>query len=788
MKGKTKLIIAVITVILILLLLFVYIHIRLVMAENTGMNLSEGISEGIRDVFVQPFAITPVPKGTFSTFFAAITIIAMFMLMLISSANMRKHYNSKKALGAAEWLSGKYLEEYNMHYNEPFGKKTTDGKNNMILSKELYLSLNNREIAKHNHFNGRNQNVFVVGGSGAGKTFLFVGPNIMQANCSFVITDPSGELYRDYGWFLENEGYRVKCFNLDHMEKSSHYNPFNYIHNDKDIGLLVTTIMKSTTPPQAHANDPFWEKSETLLLLALISLLFHYYQKSCQNFAMLMNILRAAQTNEDDDSEENAFDLMMEDIRKKDPKGYTIRMYDDFKLASGRTLKSILVSVAARLKEFELPDMIELTSSDDIDLESVGDEKTALFIIIPTGQTTFNFLATIMYAQLFMQMYSYAQNTAKYTQLVKDSNGEILRSFRAESESEKDIKAARDRAEMFLKNAKASKVVYDKELDLYVIEGKDRSIIKYAREKSRAEKYLSEIQNGQVVANGRASLPVHTRLILDEYANTAGIPDFPEKVATIRKFEISVTIIVQSLQQMQNLHETEWEAMAGNCDNSVYLGGGADTVTAEWFSKLIGKETRVVMGTTYNGSNGGSTSFNLQGQELAAPAFLRELPEDKCVVILKSNHAYIGPKYNSTQHKNWKYISETPDYLFNEKRMLTISFAWKDAEMTEKEKKARKKGVKAETKVIKEDPEKKKNRENRNKEEKRKAEEYKDNRGMDKERVIEAPKEIKNDFAKEELKAESSKDVKEATESLIDTDDLDDILMGEAVMYSAISK
>ena len=780
MKGITKIILLITTVVLILALLFIYIHIRLVMGEHPEYNLGQGISEGFRDISVQPFAITPVPEGTFKSFFATIIIVAMMFLMLLSSANLRKHYNSQKALGAAQWLSGKFLEEYNKKYTEPFGKKRHNGKNNMILSKEIFLSLSNRKCR-------RNQNQMVVGGSGAGKTYQYVGPNIMQANCSMVITDPSGELYRDYGWFLENEGYRVKCFNLDHMEESSHYNPFNYVHNDKDIGLLVTTIMKSTTPPQAHANDPFWEKSETLLITTLIALLFHYYEPSARNFPMMMNILRAAKADEESE-EATAFMLMMEGIRKKDPQGYTIRMYDNFQLAAGRTMKSILVSVAARLKEFDLPDMIALTSTDDIDLESIGDEKTALFIIIPTGQTTFNFLATIMYAQLFMQMYSYAQNTAKYTQIVKDANGEIIRSFRSESKKKQDIQKAKKKAEEFLKNAKEAKLVYDKKLKLHVIEGKDRSIIKYAREKKRAEEYLTAIKGGYVEINGRASLPIHTRLILDEYANTAGIPDFPEKVATIRKFEISVTIIIQSLQQMENLHEKEWEGMAGNCDNIVYLGGGADPFTTEWFSKLIGKETRVIMGTTYNGSNGGSTSYNLQGQELAAPAFLRELPEDECIILIKSTHAYMGKKFPSPEHRNWKYVAETPDYLYDEKRMLTVSFAWKDAELSEAEKKARKKGVYAETKVIKEDAEKQRKRENRNKEEKRKAEEYKDNRGMDKERVIEAPKKINNEFAKEELKAETSKEVKEATESLVETDDLDDILMGEAIMYSAISK
>ena len=785
MKKSYKIALITAGSVFLLTLLFIYIHIRLVMGEHPDYGIAEGITEGLNDCLEQPFAITPVPKGTFSSFFSMFFLIGAFGFMAYASRNSKKHYNSKKALGDAEWLSGKYLEDYNRHFNEPFGEKTTDGKNNMILSRDLFLSLSNYDIAQNNNFNGRNQNVIAVGGSGVGKTFLFVGPNILQANCCYVITDPSGELYREYGWFLENEGYRVKCFNLDHMEESCHYNPFNYIHNDKDIGLLVTTLMKSTTPPQAHMGDPFWEKAETLLLLALVSLLFHYYKPSCRNFAQLLDMLRAAEVDEENNTE-SVLDSIMKDIERRDPQGYTVRMYRDFKLAAGRTLKSILVSVAARLKEFELDDMIALTSSDDIDLEAIGDEKTALFIIIPTGQTTFNFLATIMYAQLFMQMYGYAQNTAKYTQIVKDSEGEVVRSFRSASKKPEDIVKAREKAEEFFRNAKEARVVHDKELDLYVIEGKDRSIIKYARERRRAERYLEEIRGGYIEQNERATLPIHTRLILDEYANTAGIPDFPEKVATIRKFGISVTIIVQSLQQMQNLHETEWEAIAGNCDNAIYLGGGADTFTTEWFSKLIGKETRVIMSTTY-GSNSGSSSYNLQGQELASPAYLRKLPEDECVVILKSNHAYKGKKYRSTMHRNWKYVKDTEDFIFDEKRMLTIAYAWKDATLSEIEKENRKKGITAETVAVKETEEEKRKREKRNSEEKRKAEEFKENKDPEGEKVIESPKEIMDGYAEENLKVQSSEEVKEVTESLITTDDLDDILLGESIQYATIT-
>jgi Type IV secretory pathway, VirD4 components len=249
MDKKLKIGIIAGSVLLYLFIALYYIHIRLVMIEEE-CGIAQGITEGLNDTFRRPFSIFPLPEGCLTEIFFTTILIGFFALMFITSSNIRKHYNNEKALGSSKFMTQKYLDDYNRRFTEPFGSTSHDGKNNMILSREMFQSLDNMGIAKHNNYNGRNVNVAVIGGSGAGKTFGLVGPNILQANCNYIITDPSGELFRDYSWFLENEGYRVKCFNLDHMDRGNHYNPFNYIHSDKDIEVLVTTLISSTTPPE----------------------------------------------------------------------------------------------------------------------------------------------------------------------------------------------------------------------------------------------------------------------------------------------------------------------------------------------------------------------------------------------------------------------------------------------------------------------------------------------------------------------------------------------------------
>lgn len=641
--------------------LFSYAHVLFLM-ENDGLSALDALSQLPDDILNHPFDFVPNgnnPSLTAAAFWGKyfkttllITLAAGIAGFIVySNYRMKKHYNNEKVMGDAQWL--KDYVEYNKKFTDPIGSPKNDGPNNMILTKRISMSLNGWEIR-------RNCNVFVVGGSGAGKSFNLVGPNIMNANCSFVVTDPSGGLYREYGRFLEYKGYNVKCFNLEHMDLSSKYNPFNYVHSDKDVEVLVTTLLENTTPPDKKGGDDFWEKAESQLLTALVSYLHNYVSKETQSFSNVMRMLLAAEVDENDSSAKSPLDCMFDEIREQDPDSFALKQYDSFKKGAGKTLKSILISCGVRLRSFNLPDVMRLTNTDNIELDRVGDEKTALFIIIPTGETTYNFLASLMYSQLFQRLYDYSQNTAAYSQLIVDSDKQVWRTFRAEDPMDADRVAKQ--AQEFYDKAVNAKIVHNPDYNWYEMQTEDGELVGYRGSEAEAQKALEKLRKGGVMPNSKQSnrgqrLPIHTRLLLDEFANIGRIPQFSEKVATIRKYEISTTIIVQSLQQMKNLYKDDWETLTGNCDNTLYLGGGADTVTAEWISKLIGKETRFVQGENFS-RQGGGTSINRQGVELIAPSQLRTLDENQCILLSKSLDPVLDDKYPATSHPNRKLVEE----------------------------------------------------------------------------------------------------------------------------------
>ena len=772
-KGKTYLITGIISGVVYLLFCLMVIHIKLVLAENPDMDILTGISEGMTDMAKQPFAIFPIPQGSFLIIIGITAVIAFIVFSVTSNAKLKQHYDSATAQGKARWMSGKELINYCIHMVEPLGQKRTDGKYNMILARKLMMSMDSRGISDHNNFEKmRNNNVFAIGGSGAGKSFGLVGPNILQANCSMIITDPSGGLFKDYGWFLEYEGYRIKCLNLANMEKGNHYNPFNYIKDDKDIEVLVNTLISNTTPPESHSGDPFWEKSETALLLALIAYLFHYAPAKFKNFSNVMALLRLADMNESDETAQTQLDIMFAEAEEKDPEGFAAKQYATFKLAGVKTMKSILISCAVRLQQFDLRVVADLTDTDDIDLDSIGDEKTALFVIIPTGDTTFNFIAAMMYSQLFQRLYDYAENTARYSQLVLDSEGEVIRTFRANSPE--GSKRAREKGEKFLNKAKTAYIKEDKNTGLFYIYSQDNKILRYSNKKEKAEEFLASMRNGKVVKNteGRPGdrLPIHTRFLLDEFANTGRIPNFQEKVATIRKYEISVTIILQSLQQMQNLYEKEWESISGNCDNTIYLGGGSDTVTAKWMSELMGKETRKIQSLNFNsGNQGGSEGIQIAGVELMAPADLRVMDERDCIVLQKSLYPYKGRKYPAAKHPNWKYVAKTPGYKFNGRRQSFLYKEYLKAGITDESEEEITLTVTPETK------EEENNRKAINEDFKKKTEEIKNNKDILREPIVGQPSELladDDDFAEEVLKVSSEEEVEEIVESIVESDEI----------------
>lgn len=657
-KKKIKKKVFIIGGIAYILWILLVIHARFMMIERPELTLLDYFYAGMWDMIVNPFRIFPIPPGTFGWIIGTTVFWASMLFLWITVARVRSRYNPDTVQGDAQWL--KCLKDYNRRFTEPFGEITHEGKNNMILSEELYMSMDNKKTR-------RNMNICVIGGSGSGKTYNFVGPNIMQINCSYAITDPSGGLFKEYGSFLEYHGYNVKCFNLSHMDEGSRYNPFNYIHSDKDVEIMVNTLIRNTTPPEANKGDPFWEKSETALLIALIAYLHHYTTAPNQNFSNVMRLMRSADIDENDSSNKSPLDYIFEGIAEYDPDSFAYKQYQTFKMGAGKTLKSILISCAVRLQAFDLRDVAALTDEDDINLNTIGDEKTALFIILPTGEKTFNFLAAMMYSQLFQTLYEYSENTAEFSQLIIDGEKQVVKTFRANSPEESTKKA--QEAKEFLERAKLGYIQENPEFGWFELRTREGELVLHRGTKEMVEEAFNDLkENGTVICNSEQSnsgqrLPIHLRMLLDEFANIGQIPEFETKVATIRKYEISVSIILQSLTQLQKMYKDNWSELVGNCDTTIYLGGGADTVTTKWLSELLGKETRAVASETFGKS--ASTSINRQGVELISAAQIRTLDEQDCIVVPKSIFAYKGKKFMTHNHPNRPLVESLPKYIFD---------------------------------------------------------------------------------------------------------------------------
>ena len=298
-----------------------------------------------------------------------------------------KNFRHNREYGSARWGKQEDIEPF----EDPVFK------NNVILSQTERLTMNSRP--KEPKY-ARNKNVLIVGGSGSGKTRFWIKPNLLQLHSSYVLTDPKGTLIGEVGGLFVKAGYKVKVFNTINFKKSMHFNPFNYIHSETDILKLVTTLM-ANTKGEGTPGDPFWEKSERLLYTALIGLIYYEAPEEEKNFNTLVEFINSMEIREDDESFKNAVDIMFERLEKKNPNHFAVRQYAKYRLAAGKTAKSILVSCGARLAPFDVESIREIVSFDELELDKIGDRKTILFLIMSDTDSTFNFLISIIYTQLF---------------------------------------------------------------------------------------------------------------------------------------------------------------------------------------------------------------------------------------------------------------------------------------------------------------------------------------------------------------------------------------------------
>lgn len=575
-----------------------------------------------------------VKAGGNAVMFPVFTAFGIGLYVLMKITGKKKFHRKGEEHGSSRWANKKEIASLldkppkkkkgeKKHRDQPKPKKgefVMD--NNIILTNDVKMSLNTRQTRK-------NLNVMVIGGSGSGKSRFYVKPNLMQANTSYVCTDPKGELLRSTGKMLESYGYKIKVFNLIDMAHSHNYNPFNYIY-DVDgnysataVIKMVNVLMKNTSKEGGGGGDQFWDDSTKALLAALCFYLVECEDKSMQNFSEVMKLLKKAEVKEGSDDYQSDLDLIFDALEFPDKykteeaehneqfkslnlidlaktakpanRYMCLKYYKDFKKAAGDTAKSILISTAVRLQAFNIPEVMDLTCCDNIHLEIIGDEKTVMYIIIPSSDDTFNFLAAMMYTQLFDVLY-------------------------------------------------------------------DRANFKHG---------------------GR--LPFHARCLLDEFANVGTIPRFEELLATMRSMEISANVIIQNLSQLKKMYKDSWENVLGNCDSLLFLGGQEPT-TLEHVSKTLGKETIDTRSHNRTRGKNGSTSENdgILGRELMTVDELKVMKDNECILFVRGIYPFFCDKFVIEKHPNYKLLEDSnKDNAYLISNIKTVQYGSCDEQETE---------------------------------------------------------------------------------------------------------
>ena len=360
------------------------VWLALLIAPAFGGGLPKLI-ENLAEIFKSPFHIVWC-EDSLKTVLILVFAYAMGIGIYLATA---RNYRRREEHGSARWGSARAV-------NKKYSSKDSAG--NKILTQNTAIGLNGR---KHR----RNLNVLVCGGSGAGKTRFFAKPNVMQANTSYVVLDPKGEILRDTGNLLVDEGYEIKVLDLINMEKSHCYNPFVYLHEDNDIQKLVTNIFKNTTPKGAQTQDPFWDNAAMMLLLALIFYLHYEAPPEEQNYPMVLEMIRAGEVMEENENYRSPLDILFDKLAERNPEHIALKYYRNYRSGSGKTLKSIQITLVSRLEKFNLDSLAGITQTDDMELADIGERKTAVFAVIPDNDSSFNFIVGMLYTQLFQQLY-----------------------------------------------------------------------------------------------------------------------------------------------------------------------------------------------------------------------------------------------------------------------------------------------------------------------------------------------------------------------------------------------
>ena len=491
-----------------------------------------------------------------------ILLIVPLYLYNLMDYQSKKSYRSDEVAGTGGFMSKQDLINWKIDYTDPMPEDLDEAYPNLILAEGFERSINDRKTRLNN-------NILIIGGAGTGKSWGYIRPNILQMHASYLITDPSGEMIHSLGTALQNHGYRIKIFNISDMEHSNTYNPLHYIRDEAGVSMLIDCLIKNTEGKEGSGGDnKFFKDAERLLYSACIFYLLDFgTDATVKNFSGVLNMINLSSINENDaDANESDLDKIFNGIPKD---SLAWKYYKSFKQAAGRTLKSIVISCVTRLQPFMVPQIINLTSSDSLELEKMGDEKTALFIITPQADRTYSFLSSMLYSQAFETWYHKGEQ--------QKANG----------------------------------------------------------------------------GSERMKIPI--RCMMDEFANIGEIPEFPSKLSTMRKYNISATVVLQDKSQIEAMYKDNWREMVGNCDNVIFLGS-LELDTRKYISEILGNKTITVRsrGRSSGSKQGSNQNYQQQKREVMTAEELGRLDPNECVVITRTQRPVLAHKYNLAKHPRFK--------------------------------------------------------------------------------------------------------------------------------------
>ena len=622
--------------------------------------------EALANMSENPVAIWPLSIKFLIPALFFLVCVAFGIGWMLAIGDTKRQDAPGKEHGSAKWNLD--YANYYKQFVEPYDSRKDPFDPNMPFSNRVMLNLNNKKT-------GRNANVFVVGGPGTGKSFRVIKPSLMQMNCSMITTDPSGELMQCCGKPLHEHGIKLKLFSTSDMKHSNCYNPFDYIFDENGeveeskVSTMINLFLENASGSSSKSKgDPFWDKSARALMAALAYYMLenpmtNQVRKGKRyapdiNFCTMLKLVQAGKVSEESETSQSALDKLMEEhrllMKTEGRESKALSNYDTFKLAPGKTANSILITVAVDLQMFNNEDVRNLTRHDyedeenNLQLDKIGDEQTALFINIPQANTTFNFLVSMLYAQMFDALYTKAEKICpKKWMLIDQYNRPVITMLNSEDEAKRlleDLKTA---------TVKEYKTPRDASRFQIVIGNK---VIQEKPTRETAQAVIDNAANYKV-QKGDLRLPWHIRCLMDEFANIGSVPMFSEKLTTMRKYEISCTIVVQNIAQIKEKYDKLFESIIGGCDTIVFLGS-SENETCKYISDTLGETTvRTRNISLSHGQKGGSSEgFGTSTRMLLTPEEVKNLDNKECIVIIRGLHPFRDLKYDFSKHP---HFSET---------------------------------------------------------------------------------------------------------------------------------